>query len=76
VGSTWAGILTTAPKGQAQFELRTAVKWLSLVATQLDVTGLKAANEAKTMVWLKVWLKTGGYGHKEKRVTALRAVTH
>ena len=46
MGSAWAGILTTAPKAQAQFELRTAVKWLPLVATELDVIGLK------TKLWL------------------------
>lgn len=65
MGSAWAGILTTAPKGQAQFELRSAVKWLSLATTQLDVIGLKAANQANSTVWLKVWLKTGVIGTKK-----------
>jgi len=40
VGSGWAGILTTPPKALAQFKLKSAIKWLSLVTTELDVVGL------------------------------------
>ena len=65
MGSAWAGILTTAPKAQAQFELRTAVKWLPLVATELDVIGLKTFIQANPTVWPKVWLKRGVIGKKK-----------
>lgn len=40
VGSAQVVILTAAPKAQLQFEPRTAIKRLSLVATELDVIGL------------------------------------
>ncbi len=40
VGSAQVVILTAAPKAQPQFEPRTAIKWLSLVATELDVVWL------------------------------------
>jgi len=40
VGSARDGILTAPPKALAQFKLKSAIKWLSLVTTELNVIGL------------------------------------